>query len=155
MPNPEVDDAPTVELTPEQRAVVERIATGFPSSAPAGWLRIVSRQESTWSGSSADIAMVEIVVVETPDGLVQQDYDAPRDLFFVVSDLLEELASQSPTESITFLLVVDRDGSWSVTVTQDSPKLLVGIRDESSSRPVHDYLERNRTELEELAGRLG
>ena len=149
------DETTTVELTPDERLVVERIARGYAAAAPTGWLRIVNRTECSVAPGDAGRATVRVVVVQGPDGLVQETYRPPDDLYFVVGDLLDQLAGRSPSQSVTFLLVVDRVGGFTVTVTQDAPKLLVGIRDESSSRPVHDYLERNRAELEDLARRLG
>jgi hypothetical protein len=151
MPNHPGENA-TVTLDDEQQALVEQIARSYAAAAPAGWLRIVSRQECSVAGDSAGIANVRVVVVETADGLEQQDYRPPRDLHRQTGDLLRGLAAASPTGVIVLLLVVDRDGSHTVTVTQDEARVLVGRRDETSSRPVHDYLERHREELTALLG---
>lgn len=152
MPN-HPDRSGSVELSPEQRDVVERIARSYAGAAPAGWLRIVSRQECSVAEDSAGIANVRVVVVETPDGgLEQQHFRPPRDLHFATGDLLRELAAASPTQVVVLVLVIDRDGSHAVTVTTDEARVLFGTRDDSSSRPVHDYLERHREELTALLG---
>ncbi|GIG20767.1 hypothetical protein Cch01nite_14910 [Cellulomonas chitinilytica] len=140
-----------IELTADQHAVVERIVRSYADAAPAGWLRLVVREECSVDPGSAGSAIVRALVIETPDGLEQQDFRAPRETYFLRSGLLDELAVASPTRVIVFSLVVDRDGSHTVTVTPTDPGLLDGIRDETTSRPVHDYLANNREELERLA----
>ncbi|GEL98903.1 hypothetical protein [Cellulomonas terrae] len=144
------DDAPTLDLTPDQLDLVGRIAQSYAAAAPAGWVRIVARQECSVGEDARGIANVRVVVVETPDGLVQEDYSPPRDLHFQTGDMLRELAAGSPTQTVVLNLVVDRDGTHRAAVTVDVPRVLVGIRDETSSEPVHDYLERNRAELTAL-----
>lgn len=98
---------------------------------------------------------VRDVVRATPEGLVQEPYRPPRDLHFQTGTMLDELAAASPTKTVVMHLVVDRDGRWSGRVEQDVPRVLVGVRDESSSTPVHQHLGRHRAELEDLAARLG
>ncbi|WP_028045496.1 hypothetical protein [Cellulomonas sp. URHE0023] len=151
MPSHHGDSSAPVELTAEQAAAAARIASGYAAAAPQGWLRIVSRTEAATSNESAGHVRVQVVVVETADGLVQEYYSAPRELFFVVVDLLDELAAASPTQMITFVLVIDRDG-YSVSVTSNEVRVLDGMRDEATWKPIHQYLERNREELERLAG---
>lgn len=154
MPNPH-DEPVTVELSPEHADVLARMAASYGGAAPAGWLRIVVRQECSVDPEIAGTVNVRVVVVRTPDGLVQETYRPPRDLHFVVGDMLRELAAQSPTSTVVLDLVVDADGSHTGTVVQDVPRVLAGERDDTSSKPVHEYLERNRAELEQLAARLG
>lgn len=145
----------TIELSPEHRDVLARMAESYAQGAPEGWLRVVLRNECSVDPAIAGSVDVCTVVIRTAEGLAQQDYDPPTDLYFDTFDMLNELAEQSPTRTVVLHLVVDRDGAWSGRVEQDVPRVLAGIRDDTSSKPVHEYLERNRAELEELAGRLG
>ncbi|WP_019137335.1 hypothetical protein [Cellulomonas massiliensis] len=142
-------------MTPEQEAVLAQIVAALPQSAPAGWLRIVSRREGTVAEGPYSGSSVDVVVVQTPAGLEQRDYRDPEDLYWTVLDLMEDLARSSSGGSVVLSLVVDRDGTSRVDLAEEAPKVLEGVRDESSSVPVHEYLERNRAELEELAARLG
>ena len=151
MPSQEADAPTAVDLSREQAAIVARIATGYGAAAPQGWLRIVSRTECTTSNESAGRLAVRVVVVETPNGLEQDYFRPPRDLHFVVADLLDELAAASPTQTIVFDLVLDRD-RYSATVTNQEVDHLDGMRDETTWKPVHQYLQRNREELERLVG---
>lgn len=156
MPNHEVPDdaaAPTaIAVSAEQAALVERIARSHAAAAPAGWLRIVCREECSVDPEIDGIASVQEVVVETTNGLEQQPFTPSRELHFESGDMLRELADSSPTQTVVMLLVVDRDGTHEATFTSDVPRVLVGIRDETSSKPVHEYLERNRAELTALLG---
>jgi hypothetical protein len=140
-----------IPLSAEQQAALDRVVRSYTAALPAGSLRLVVREECSVDPESAGTAIVRALVVETPDGLEQRDFDAPRDVYFVLGDLLKELAAASPTRVVVFSLVVDRDGSHTVSVTPDEARLLEGVRDETTSRPVHDYLNRNRAELERLA----
>jgi len=144
---------PTDQIEPsaEQQVALDRIVRSYTDALPAGWVRLVVREECSVDPESAGTAIVRALVVETPDGLEQRDFRAPRDVYFVLSDLMNELAAASPTRVVVLSLVIDRDGSRTVSVTPDEARLLEGVRDETSSRPVHDYLERNRAELERLA----
>ncbi|KQR11774.1 hypothetical protein [Cellulomonas sp. Leaf334] len=142
----------TVDLSPEGRALVSRIARSYGAAAPPGWVRIVARQECSVGAEADGIANVRVVVVATPDGLVQEHYRPPRDLHFETGDMLRELAAESPTQTVVMNLRIDRDGTHHATVTVDVPRVLVGIHDETSSKPVHEYLERNRAELTALLG---
>jgi hypothetical protein len=151
MPNPGEPDT-SMELSAEQEAVVARIARSHGAAAPQGWVRVVAREECSVGPEADGIASVRVVVVETPDGLEQQHFRPSRELHFEQSDLLHELAAASPTKTVVLTLVVDRDGTHEATVTVDVPRVLVGIRDETSSKPVHEYLERNRAELTALLG---
>jgi hypothetical protein len=155
MPSPhgEPDAASaTITLNAEQEALVERIALSHAGAAPQGWLRVVAREECSVGAEADGIGSVRVVVVETPAGLEQQHFRPSRDLHFETGDLLRALAEQSPTQTIVLLLVVDRDGTHQATVTVDVPRVLVGIRDETSSTPILEYLERNRAELTALLG---
>ena len=71
-----------------------------------------------------------------------------------MAELMRELAAASTTRCVTALLVLDRDGSISFDVDDGVPAILDGVRDESSSKPLHEYVERNRAELEDLARRI-
>ncbi|WP_456789697.1 hypothetical protein [Cellulomonas sp. P5_C5] len=152
MPNHHDDPSTAVTLSQGQSEVVERIARSFAASAPAGWLRIISREECSVAPGSTGIVSVQEVVIETPNGLEQQPFDPSNDVYFDTVDLLRELAAQSPTQTIVMNVVVDRNGRYEATCLVDVPRVLVGIRDETSSKPVHDYLERNRAELTALLG---
>ena len=149
------DDAPApsaVTLSADQTALVAQIARSHAAAAPAGWLRIVCREECSVDPEVDGIASVQEVVVENADGLEQQPFRPSRELHFESSDMLRELAADSPTKTVVLHLVVDRDGTHQVTLTVDVPRVLVGIRDETSSKPFHQYLERNRDELTALLG---
>ena len=154
MPDPTPPD-PTVDLRPDQRDVVGRIVRSHAAAAPQGWVRIVSREECSVSAEADGTGTVQIVVVETPAGLAQQTFHPSRKLFFENDDLLRELAAESPTQTVVLHLVIDRDGTHEARFTVDMPRVLVGIRDETSSKPVHEYLDRNRAELTALLGRPG
>jgi hypothetical protein len=148
-----LDDAPAeITLTPEQSAVFERVVRSHAAAAPEGWVRIVSREECSVSAEADGTGTVQVVVVETPAGLEQQTFNPSRQLFFENDDLLRDLAAESPTQTVVLYLVIDRDGTHRATFTVDVPRVLVGIRDETSSKPVHEYLERNRDELTALLG---
>lgn len=140
----------SVTLTPEQAEVVRRVARSHAEAAPEGWLRIVTREECSVADGTDGIASVRVVVVETPEGLEQQHFRPSRELHFERGDLLRELAAQSPTQAVVLDLLVDRDGSHRFAVTHDVPRVLDGVRDETSSGPVHDYLELHRDELTRL-----
>ena len=142
----------TVALSPDQQSLLERIARSHAAAAPASWLRIVCREECSVSPESDGIGSVRVVVVETPDGLEQQTFRPSDELYFETGDLLHELATGSPTQTVVLTLVIDRDGTREATVRVDVPRVLVGIRDETSSTPVHEYLDRNRAELTALLG---
>jgi hypothetical protein len=152
VPNLPHDTARAVTLRPEHAELVAAIAESYARAAPPGWVRIVSREENSVAEETRGSVSVRVVVVETPTGLEQQHFRPPRDLHFPMGDMLDELAAQSPTQVVVFDLVVDRDGSHTCTITQDVPRILVGIRDETSSGPVHDYLEQHRDELTALLG---
>ncbi|KQR11775.1 hypothetical protein [Cellulomonas sp. Leaf334] len=146
-------DTPTeVALSPEQTALVDRIVRDHAAAAPPGWLRIVSREECSVSAEADGTGTVQVVVVQTPAGLEQQTFRPSRTLFFENDDLLRELAAESPTQTVVLHLVIDRDGTHEARFTVDVPRVLVGVRDETSSKPVHEYLERNRAELTALLG---
>lgn len=140
-----------VTLDGAQTALFERIARSYADAAPQGWVRIVVREECSVEAETEGSAAVSVVIVETLAGLEQLPFRRPRDLYFEASDMLEEIAASSPTKAVVLWLQIDRDLSHEVTVTQDVPRVLVGIRDETSSRPVHDYLEHHRDELTRLA----
>lgn len=152
MPNPHGEPGATITLSAEQQALVARIAQSHAAAAPQGWLRIVAREECSVGSEADGIGSVRVVVVETPAGLEQQHFRSSRELHFESGDMLRELAAGAPTQTVVLTLVVDRDGSHQATVTVDVPRVLVGIRDETSSKPVHEYLERNRAELTALLG---
>lgn len=137
------DPTSTVDLSPDQQSLVERIARSHAAAAPAGWLRIVSREECSVGPGSDGIGSVRVVVVETADGLEQQTFRPSDELYWESGDLLRELAAASPTQTVVLSVVIDRDGRTEATVVVDVPRVLVGIRDETSSKPVHHYLERN------------
>ena len=141
----------TIDLTPAQQAVVADIAAGLAGGAPAGWLRLVSRQECSTAAGSAGVAGAQVVVLATADGLVQDHLGTPSRLYFTIDDLLEELADASPTGGATLELVVDRDGTYEHRVLADAGRALDG--DRSELRTVYDYLDAHRAELEELAAR--
>lgn len=147
---PPIGSPAVVALTPAQVDLVGQIARSYARDAPTGWLRIVSRVECSVAQLTAGSVAVRVVVVQTPDGLVQRHFRAPRDLHFEAGDLLRALAAESPTQVVVLSLVIDRDGSHEATLTQDVPRVLDGIRDETSSGAVHDYLELHRDELERL-----
>lgn len=139
-----------VTLTPEQADVVARLARSHAQAAPDGWLRVVTREECSVADGTDGIASVRVVVVATPEGLEQQHFRPSRELHFERGDLLRELAAQSPTQAVVLDLLVDRDGDYRFAVTRDVPRVLDGVRDETSSRAVHDYLELHRDELTRL-----
>ncbi len=143
-----------VGLAPEHQQVLERMVRSYPTTAPAGWLRIVVREECSADPQVAGNASVQAVVVRGPDGLAQHEYRPPDDLYFPAGDMLRELAAASPTLTVVLELVVDATGRHAARVVQGEPRLLAGIRDETSSVPVHRYLERHRAELEALAARV-
>lgn len=152
--SPDPPDEPvTLELSPAQHDVLGALARAYAAAAPQGWLRVVVRHECSTDPEIRGRVAVRQVVVLTPQGLVQERCEAPDDMHFEIGDLLDELAEQSPTRTVVLHLVVDRDGTWSGRVEQDVPRVLAGIRDDTSSKPVHEHLERNRAELEELAAR--
>ncbi|KQR11773.1 hypothetical protein [Cellulomonas sp. Leaf334] len=142
----------TVDLTPDQQSLVERIARSYAAAAPAGWLRVVCREECSVSPESDGTGSVRVVVVETAAGLEQQTFRPSDELYWESGDLLRELAAASPTQTIVLSVVIDRDGRTEAAVVVDVPRVLVGIRDETSSKPIHHYLERNRAELTALLG---
>ncbi|GEK22913.1 hypothetical protein [Cellulomonas xylanilytica] len=150
--DPRDDGSTAVTLTDEQSALLASIVRSWAAAAPAGWLRVVTREECSVAPESDGIGSVRIVVVETPDGLEQETFRPSDELYFETSDLLRELAAGSPTQTIVLDVVIDRDGRTEATVVVDTPRVLVGIRDETSSKPVHQYLERNRAELTALLG---
>lgn len=150
-PTPSREDPPVVvALDAEQRLVIEQIARSYAAAAPPGWVRVVAREETSVAPDTAGSVGVRVVIVETADGLEQQTFDAPSDVYFPTHDMLDELAAASPTQVVVLALEVDRDGSYQVAVTQDVPRVLVGIRDETSSKQVHKYLELHRDELTRL-----
>ena len=154
MPNHH-DESSTVPLTPEQQQVLAAVAGAYGRAAPEGWLRLVVRNETSVDPEHRGGVAVQQVVRRTPDGLVQEAFHEPDEMFFELADLLDELAAASPTRTVVLHLVVDADGSHTARLEQDVPRVLAGVRDDTSSKPVHEYLERNRAELEELAARLG
>ncbi len=143
-----------VPLSAEHRTVVARMVESYAGSAPAGWVRIVLRKECSVAPELAGAAGVQAVVLRRPDGLVQEHFRVPREHHFLIGDMLRELAAASPTRTVVLELVVDATGDHVVRIVQDVPRLLVGVRDETSSVPVHRYLERHRAELEALDQRL-
>ncbi len=143
-----------VELSAEHEDLLGRIARSYAAAAPSDWLRIVVRQECSMEPQLRGRVAVREVVRAAPEGLVQEPYRPPRDLHFPTGTMLDTLAAASPTKTVVMHLVVDRDGSWSGRVEQDVPRVLAGVRDETSSTPVHQHLERHRQELEEMAARL-
>lgn len=154
MPNPPAESV-ELELSPAHREVLERAALAYAGAVPSTWVRIVVRHECSMDPELRGRVAVREVVCATPEGLVQDGFRAPDEMYFEVAGMLDELAAASPTKTVVMHLVVDRDGRWSGRVEQDVPRVLVGVRDESSSTPVHQHLERHRAELEDLAARLG
>lgn len=137
-------------MTPEQERTLDEIIAVYRRSAPAGWLRVVCRWECELADDGLpDRAMAHVVIVDDGGTLTQAQFPTPDDLTFVLSDFHAELARETSSGRLSADLVIDRD-THDLTLTEEPSKMLHGDWQDSSER-VHQYLDRHREELAELA----
>jgi hypothetical protein len=141
----------------QAREALERLVARYRAIAPEGWIRVISWWAYLGDGGTTDRSVLkhpEIAIVLGPDGLSSEyfrpDSHAGNDI-----DALNEALVGEPEEGWTLLqLEIDRDG----TVRTDFDTGPARELEDSATDPfwdgVHEYLERNRPALEELAGRL-
>lgn len=142
-------------MTPEQQTAWAQIVDLYRTGAPAGWVRIVGRWECALDAAGTPSRSgFQVAIVRAGDELVQQSMTKPQGSSFIFGDLHHELAQATESGSLTIDFRIDADGTDDLTLTEEPAKVLAGVRDDETLGHVRHHLKRNRSELEELAGRV-
>lgn len=136
-------------------AALDQVAKLFTDAAPPEWIRLVAyyEYETDADGDPAKSA-IKLAIRHTPDGLTQDYPRTPPAMGWAVDELHEAAEGTDHAGWSTMVLEIDRDGSRRISYGHGQAKNLHGVRDDESWDRWHEYLDRNRPELEELAARL-
>ncbi len=145
-------------MNPEAQQLVDAFVTKLKQSAPESWVRLVY-----WGSYLADddgsvnrgtYKHAEIAIVRDGENLTGEYFRLDPQAGFDLQDLEGPLAGEPEADWTVLRVEADRDGAVRADFSHEAPQSFEGSMDNAFWDGVHEYLERNRPALVELAARL-
>jgi hypothetical protein len=144
-------------MNPAVQQALDDYLADLGASAPTNWIRQVAWQGQLVEadGSSAGVEKeVTVCVTATDAGLGQEYLFGGADGARAMMELQAALADEPESGWTMLRIEVDRDGERRVEFSHEAARALDDSSEDTFWDDVHQYLERNRPELEALAARL-
>ena len=145
-------------MNPTAQAHLDAYVAKYRASAPPNGVRI-----ATWSAHLADESgqvdrgsrmRVEVAVVLGLEGLTGEHFKPDSQAVFDLEDLDAALDGEPEAGWTILRLEIDRDGPYRADFDTGPARPLLDSATDPYWEAVHDYVDRNRGELEELVERL-
>jgi hypothetical protein len=135
---------------------LDRAAGFLIDAAPGHWIRIVLLAGRLVEDDGTLAGFTDVTVAVTWDGTeLGQRYVAPPPGQRLDAFALDAASAGQPEEGWTVLwMILDRDGGRTFDFSHEEARPLDDSASDEYWDAAHDYLERNRPELEALADRL-
>jgi hypothetical protein len=142
---------------PPLREQLDRTAAVLIAAAPANWMRIVQWAGRLLDDDGSTAGYTDIAVAVTRHGeQLGQEYVLPPLGQGFDAVALDAACAGQPEEGWTVLRIeLDRDGEQRFDFSHEEARPLDDSASDEFWQAVHEYLDRNRTEVEALAERLG